>query len=161
MHPDTATVFVVIAGHVQFNIEGQQPIAAVRGSIVNVPRTTVYSAEVGGDSNALWVEVNPANYKAVYPAADPAPKAVSGGEVIKIAFGHTPGVYRAPNRPHWNLFQAIETCDERGAKASRLVCVPYAVEFEPRQVDFADEAKLVDGPRPNMLLISDCKDGRA
>ncbi len=116
MHPDTATVFVVIAGHVQFNIEGQQPIAAVRGSIVNVPRTTVYSSEVGGDSNALWVEVNPANYKAVYPAADPAPKAVSGGEVIKIAFGHTPGVYRAPNRPHWNLFQAIETCDERGAK---------------------------------------------
>lgn len=116
MHPDTATVFVVVAGNVQFNIEGQQPIASVRGSIVNVPRTTVYSAEVGGDGNALWVEANPANYKTVYPASEPAPKAVSGGEVIKIAFGHTPGAYRAPNRPHWNLFQAIETCDERGAK---------------------------------------------
>ena len=68
LHPDTPTVFVVIAGEVRFSVEGQQPVPAIRGSIVNIMKTTLFSYEVAGNQNALWVEVNPANYKTVYPA---------------------------------------------------------------------------------------------
>src|SRR5204863_6935853 len=32
LHPDTPTVFVVIAGSIRFTVEGQQPITATRGS---------------------------------------------------------------------------------------------------------------------------------
>src|ERR1700729_3564657 len=33
LHPDTPTVFVVVAGEMNFNVEGQQPVKATRGSI--------------------------------------------------------------------------------------------------------------------------------
>src|SRR5262245_43347126 len=34
LHPDTPTVFVVIAGEVRFAVEAQSPVTATRGSIV-------------------------------------------------------------------------------------------------------------------------------
>src|SRR4029453_8968798 len=77
LHPDTPTVFVVIAGEVRFTVEGQQPVTATRGSIVNIMKTTIFSYEVAGSQNALWVEVNPANYKTAFPASDPQPAATS------------------------------------------------------------------------------------
>ena len=78
IHPDTPTVFVVIAGEVHFNVEGQQPVTATRGSIVNIMKTTVYSYDVGGTENALWVEDDPTNYKTAYPADGPQPEALPG-----------------------------------------------------------------------------------
>src|SRR5450755_1109495 len=36
MHPDSPTVFVVIAGQLNFNVEGQAPATATRGAIVNI-----------------------------------------------------------------------------------------------------------------------------
>src|SRR5262249_50500820 len=33
LHPDTPTVFVVLAGDVRFTVEGQPPVTATRGSI--------------------------------------------------------------------------------------------------------------------------------
>jgi quercetin dioxygenase-like cupin family protein len=104
LHPDTPTVFVVIAGDVRFTIEGQQPVAASRGSIVNIMKTTIFSYDVAGTQNALWVEVNPANYKTAYPVSGPQPAAASGAQVVKVSFNHTPGAYAPPNQPHWNLF---------------------------------------------------------
>jgi mannose-6-phosphate isomerase-like protein (cupin superfamily) len=68
MHPDTPAVFVVVAGELRFNVEGQEPASATRGAIVNIMKSTLFSYEVAGDQNALWVEVNPTNYKTVYPA---------------------------------------------------------------------------------------------
>src|ERR1700685_1843751 len=35
-HPDTPTVFVVVAGEVHFNVEGQQPVTATRSAIINI-----------------------------------------------------------------------------------------------------------------------------
>ena len=104
LHPDTPTVFVVIAGEVRFSVEGQQPVTATRGSIVNIMKTTLFSYEVAGTQNALWVEVNPANYRTVYPASGPQPASASGGQVVKVSFNHTPGTYAPPNQLHWNLF---------------------------------------------------------
>ena len=48
IHPDTPTVFVVVAGEVHFNVEGQQPVTATRGSIINIMKTTIFSYDVGG-----------------------------------------------------------------------------------------------------------------
>lgn len=73
MHPDTPTVFVVVAGSVRFMVEGQpQPANGRRGSIVNIMKGTIFSYEVLGDQTAYWVEVNPTNYKTVYPVEVPA-----------------------------------------------------------------------------------------
>jgi len=104
LHPDTPSVFVVIAGEVRFSVEGQPPVTATRGSIVNIMKTTLFSYDVGGSQNALWVEVNPTNYKTVYPASGPQPAPAAGGRVVKVSFNHTPGTYAPPNQLHWNLF---------------------------------------------------------
>jgi hypothetical protein len=53
LHPDTPTVFVLIAGEVRFTVEGQQPVTSTRGSIVNIMKTTMFSYEVTGGQNAL------------------------------------------------------------------------------------------------------------
>jgi len=104
LHPDTPTVFVVIAGELRFSVEGQQPVTATRGSIVNIMKTTLFSYEAAGTQNALWVEVNPANYRTVFPASGPQPPRASSGQIVKVSFNHTPGAYSPPNQLHWNLF---------------------------------------------------------
>src|SRR5207249_6634302 len=118
LHPDTHTLFVVIAGEMRFTIEGRQPVVAIRGSIVNILKSTVYSHEITGTQNALWVEVNPNNYKTAYPSDDPQPPAMSGAEVVKVAFNHTPAAYTPPNQVHWNLFEAAAKCEQAGAKVN-------------------------------------------
>jgi len=104
LHPDTPAEFVVIAGEVHFTVEAQPPVTATRGSIVNIMKTTLFSYEVAGAQNALWVEVNPSNYKTVFPADGPAPAPSRGGKIVKVAFLHKPGAYTPPNQVHWNLF---------------------------------------------------------
>jgi mannose-6-phosphate isomerase-like protein (cupin superfamily) len=117
MHPDTPTVFVVIAGQVHFIVEGQPPANARRGSIVNIMKTTLFSYEVTGDQNALWVEVNPTNYKTVYPADGPPPPPSKTGKLVKVAFNHSPGAYTSPNQLEWNTFDdGIAKCVERGTR---------------------------------------------
>jgi len=116
LHPDTHTMFVVIAGEMHFTVEGQQPVVATRGSIVNILKATIFSYEVAGAQNALWVEVNPNNYKTAYPSGDPQPLATPGAEVVKVAFNHTPAAYTRPNQIHWNLFEATAKCEQSGAK---------------------------------------------
>ncbi len=114
MHPDTGDILVVIDGEMRFDIEGQEPVAAVRGSIVNILKSTFFSYEVTGSNPALWVDVNPANFKTLYPGDGPAPPAMPGTEMVKVSFGRTPPAYVAPNMPHWNLFEAAKA----GAPAS-------------------------------------------
>lgn len=108
LHPDTGTFMVVVDGEMHFDIEGQAPIAATRGSLVNILRTTPFSYEVAGDKTALWVEINPINYQTVYPAEGPQPPVPAGAEVVKITFGRAPSAYAPPNIPHWNLFEAAK-----------------------------------------------------
>ena len=104
LHPDTPGVFVVIAGELNVIVEGQPPVTATRGAILNIMKSTIFSFDVAGAQNALWVEVNPANFKTVYPVSGPAPAAKSGGEIIKVAFGHTPSPYTGNNKLMVNTF---------------------------------------------------------
>jgi mannose-6-phosphate isomerase-like protein (cupin superfamily) len=116
LHPDTPAVYVVVAGEVHFSVEGQPAVTATRGSIVNIMKTTLYSYEVAGSQDALWVEVHPTNYKTVYPADGPQPAASAGGKIVRVAFPHKPGAYGPPNRLHWNTFDdSIGKCAPPGA----------------------------------------------
>jgi mannose-6-phosphate isomerase-like protein (cupin superfamily) len=116
LHPDTPTVFVVVAGEVHFNVEGQQPVTASRGAIINIMKTSPFSYDVEGSENALWVEVNPTNYKTVWPADGPQPQPSNGGKIVKISFPHRPAEYTAPNRLMWNTFDdTIAKCAKPGA----------------------------------------------
>jgi quercetin dioxygenase-like cupin family protein len=78
MHPDSPTVFLIIAGNLRFNIEGQQPVTATKSGIIHIMKDTLYSAQVAGDQNALWIEVNVRGYSTVYPAVDPKPQPSPG-----------------------------------------------------------------------------------
>jgi len=115
MHPDTPGVFVVVDGQLHFDVEGQPPVTATRGAIVNIMRTTLFSYEATGDRNALWVEVNPTNYKTVYPAEGPRPTPSADGKIVKVAFNHTPAAYTPPNRLLFNTFDdMIAACGKAG-----------------------------------------------
>src|SRR5262245_13400214 len=62
-HPDTREWFAVVEGEVRVDIEGQEPFTATRGSLVNIPRQTIYSLEtVGARPSLRWV-VNVARAK--------------------------------------------------------------------------------------------------
>ena len=111
LHPDTPTVFVVIAGELNWTVEGQPPTTAKRGAIMHITKGTIFAFDVAGTENALWIEVNPTNYKTVYPTSGPAPTAKSGGEIIKVSFNHTPAPYTGNNRLMVNTFD-----DRIGAK---------------------------------------------
>jgi quercetin dioxygenase-like cupin family protein len=115
LHADTPTVFVVVAGEMHFTVEGQPPVTATRGSIINIMKTTPFSYAVAGTGNALWVEVNPTNYKTAYPANGPQPEALNGAKVVKVAFARQPGAYTDVNKLHWNTFDdGIAKCAQRG-----------------------------------------------
>jgi len=111
IHPDTPTVYVVIQGEMTFNVEGQQPAVAKRGAIINIMKTTVFSYSVGGPENALWVEVNPTNYKTAYPTSVTAPPPPAGAQNVVVSFAHRPAAYDRGNRLMFNTFDdAINGC---------------------------------------------------
>jgi hypothetical protein len=56
MHPDTGALIVVVEGQMHFNIAGQDPIVATRGSVVNILRTTPYAYEVTGQARAVGAD---------------------------------------------------------------------------------------------------------
>jgi hypothetical protein len=128
MHPDTPTVFVVVAGQLHFDVEGQEPATAARGAIVNIMKSTAFGFEVTGDQNALWVEVNPTNYKTVYPAAGSEPPPSKDGTVVKVSFAHTPAPYTPPNRFMYNTFTPREW--RRGLCSRRSYGTASALAFD-------------------------------
>jgi quercetin dioxygenase-like cupin family protein len=115
MHPDTPSVLVVIQGQLHFDVEGQQPVTATRGAIINIMKSTVFSYDVTGDGNALWVEVNPTNYKTVHPSAEAQPAAPDGAQIVKVAFSHTPAPYTGSNKLMVNTFDDYVAKCQTGA----------------------------------------------
>src|SRR5688572_27907685 len=57
-HPDTREWFAVVEGEVRVEIEGQEPFTATRGSLVNIPRQTIYAPETIGASPSLRFTLN-------------------------------------------------------------------------------------------------------
>ncbi len=103
-HPDTREFWAVVEGQLRFTIEGQEPIVATRGSLVQVPMQTIYSIETIGDTPALRYEVNVPNAHTFYPI-DVKPPEMPGVTWIEAKLNRKPGGYGPGNLPHVNLFE--------------------------------------------------------
>ena len=102
-HPDTREWFAVVEGEVRVEIEGQAPFTATRGSLVNIPRQTIYALETIGSTPSLRFIVNVANAKTVYPQDVDPPPPPPGMQWVPATINRTPGRYDEFNQPHLNI----------------------------------------------------------
>src|SRR6185369_8400199 len=98
--------FVVIRGEMHFTVEGQQPVTATRGGVVNIMNNTLYSYDITGSQNALWVEIHPFFYKTVTLASDAPPPPRPGTVLTRVSFAHSPAPYTGTNKLYSNLFES-------------------------------------------------------
>jgi quercetin dioxygenase-like cupin family protein len=103
-HPDTREWFAIVEGEVRVEIEGQEPFTATRGSLVNIPRQTIYSLETLGTTPSLRFSLNVSGAKTVFvkDAAAPPPPA-AGTTWAEVRINRTPGRYDEFNQPHTNI----------------------------------------------------------
>ena len=83
-HPDTREWFAVVEGEVRVEIEGQEPFTATRGSLVNIPRQTIYAVETIGTSPSLRFTVNVAGAKTVFPQDVEPPPPSPGQQWMQV-----------------------------------------------------------------------------
>jgi quercetin dioxygenase-like cupin family protein len=105
-HPDTREWFAVVEGEIRVEIEGQEPFVAKRGSLVNIPRQTIYALETIGAAPSLRFVVNVARAKTLYPQDLPAPASNTDTTWIPVRINRTPGRYDEFNMPHLNIHEA-------------------------------------------------------
>lgn len=112
-HPDTREFWAVLEGQLRFIIEGQQPIVATHGSLVQVPMQTIYSIETIGGAPALRYEVNAPHAKTFYPV-DVKPPEMPGFKWIEARLNRKPGPWDRGNLPHVNLGELAKNPKFRG-----------------------------------------------
>jgi quercetin dioxygenase-like cupin family protein len=105
-HPDTREWFGVLEGEVRVEIEGQAPFNATRGSLVNIPRQTIYTVETVGTASSLRFTLNVSGAKNVYPREIATPAAPAGMQWTEARINRTPGRYDEFNQPHLNIHLA-------------------------------------------------------
>ncbi len=141
-HPDTREWFAVVEGEVRVEIEGQEPFTATRGSLVNIPRQTIYSLETVGATPSLRFAVNVAGAKTVYPQdVDPPPPA-PGQQWLQVRLNRTPGRYDEFNQPHLNIHEAASKNEKysggrfvRDDKSEMLVIYGHEKNMPPLNPD--------------------------
>jgi len=114
-HPDTREWWIVMDGQVRFEIEGQEPFVATKGSMVQVPMQTIYALETIGDRPSLRFEVNIAKAKTLYPQEVEPPK-TPGIEWIPVKLNRKPGPYDRGNQPHINLYELAKAPGYKGGR---------------------------------------------
>lgn len=102
-HPDTREWFGVVEGEVRVEIEGQEPFTATRGSLVNIPRQTLYSLETIGTAPSLRFTLNVSGAKTVFPREAEAPAPPAGTVWTEARINRTPGRYDEFNQPTVNI----------------------------------------------------------
>ena len=114
-HPDTREWWIVMDGQIRFEIEGQEPFVAMRGSMVQVPMQTIYAMETTGDKPSLRYQVNIARAKTLYPK-EVQPPDLSGYRWIPVVLNRTPQAYDHGNKPHINLWELAKEPKYRGGR---------------------------------------------
>ena len=105
-HPDTREWFAVVEGEVRVEIEGQEPFTATRGSLVNIPRQTIYTVETLGIHPSLRFTLNVSGAKSVYLKEEKPPAAPQGFQWNEVRINRSPGRYDEFNQPHLNIHAA-------------------------------------------------------
>ena len=141
LHPDTREWFAVVEGEVKVEIEGQAPYTATRGSIVNIPRQTIYSLETIGDKPSLRFIVNVTHARTLFPrdtAEAPAQAAPAGSAWVPATLNRTPGQYDQFNQPTVNIHEAAARNEKysggrfvRDDKSEMLIIYGYEKNLPP------------------------------
>ncbi len=141
-HPDTREWFAVVEGEVRVEIEGQEPLIATRGSLVNIPRQTIYSVETIGTSPSLRFTLNVAGAKTVYPEDVAPPPPAPGQQWMQVRLNRTPGRYDEFNQPHLNIHEAASKNEKysggrfvRDDKSEMLVIYGHEKNMAPLNPD--------------------------
>lgn len=143
-HPDTREWFAVVDGEVRVEIEGQAPFTATRGSLVNIPKQTIYSLETTGDTPSLRWIVNVARAKTLFPEDVPPPAAPAGTDWVQVTLNRRPAAYDEFNSPHLNIHDAAKKNEKyaggrfvRDDKSEMLVIYGHEKNLPP--LDPADK----------------------
>jgi quercetin dioxygenase-like cupin family protein len=141
-HPDTREWFAVVDGEVRVEIEGQTPFTATRGSLVNIPRQTIYSLETTGNSPSLRWIVNVARAKTLFPQDVDPPAPPPGNAWVPVTINRRPGEYDQFNTPHLNIHEAAAKNEKytggrfvRDDKSEMLVIYGYEKNLPPLDVN--------------------------
>ena len=100
-HPDNRVWWVIQAGQLKFNIEGQELFIASKGFLVQAPYRNIYNMEVVGDAPALFLEVTTAGTQVMYPL-DETPTPVPGMDFVKVRISGK-GHYDEVNHPYFDF----------------------------------------------------------
>ena len=141
-HPDTREWFAVVEGEVRVDIEGQEPVTAKRGSIVNIPRQTFFAVETLGGTPSLRFVLNVSRAKTLFPRddGDGAPSAAPPPRMAwtPVTINRTPGPYDQFNQAHLNIHEAAAKNDKytggravRDDKSEMLVIYGYEKNLPP------------------------------
>ena len=141
-HPDTREWFAVVEGEVRVEIEGQEPFTASRGSLVNIPRQTIYAVETIGTSPSLRFTLNVAGAKTVFPQDVEPPPPSPGQQWMQVRLNRTPGRYDEFNQPHLNIHDAASKNEKytggrfvRDDKSEMLVIYGHEKNMPPLNPD--------------------------
>ena len=107
-HPDTREWFAVVEGEVRVEIEGQAPIVATRGSLVNIPRQTIFTVTTTSTTPSLRFVLNVANARTFFVADSSAPPSQAppaGTAWMTTTINRTPGRYDEFNSPTTNIHE--------------------------------------------------------
>ncbi len=147
LHPDTREWFAVVEGDVRVEIEGQAPFTATRGSLVNIPRQTIYALETIGDKPSLRFLVNVTRARTLFPrdsAETPAQSAGAGSTWLPVTLNRMPAQYDQFNQPHLNIHETASKNEKytggrfvRDDKSEMLVI--YGAEKNLPPLDPADK----------------------
>jgi quercetin dioxygenase-like cupin family protein len=136
LHPDSRAWWVVVDGQMRVDIDGQPSFTATKGSLVQVPKQTIYSMETIGDRPSLRFAVNVAGAKTLYPQ-DVQPPSMPGLKWVPIPLNRNPAPYENGNRPHINLDEAAKAPKYTGQpfvrddKASATIIYGYEKDLPP------------------------------
>jgi quercetin dioxygenase-like cupin family protein len=143
-HPDTREWFAVLEGELRVEIEGQEPFTATRGSLINIPRQTIYTVEALGTSPSIRFTLNVSGAKTVYPKEEKPPAPPPGTAWTEVRINRTPGRYDEFNQPHLNIHAAAAKDDKyaggrfvRDDKSEMLVIYGHERNMPP--LDPADK----------------------
>ena len=104
MNADTREWWVVQDGQLRFTIDGQEPLLASKGYLVQVPYRTMYTIETVGDRPSLRLEVNIARARKMYPL-DVTPVPIPDMQFVRSRVAGR-GTYDGGNKP-WVDFNAV------------------------------------------------------
>lgn len=108
---DDRVVWIVWSGRIRFDIEGQKPLVAGKGFMVQVPARVRYSLQTVGNTPSLRLEVMHAGRLPLYPADNgaPQPPGRDGMHYVKASTPTAPETFAAaaPNNLYIDFFKDI------------------------------------------------------